>query len=99
MSEASAYVGLDVHKDTISVAIAEAGRDGEIRLWGRISHTPPSIDNMLKKITARHSTLEFAFEAGPTGFGLYRNLTAKGHVCRVIAPSRHTPQAGRSHQK
>lgn len=46
MSEASAYVGLDVHKDTISVAIAEAGRDGEIRLWGKILHTPPSIDNM-----------------------------------------------------
>ena len=91
MSEASAYVGLDVHKDTISVAIAEAGREGEIRLWGKIPHTLPSIDNMLKKITARHSTLEFAFEAGPTGFGLYRNLSSKGHVCRVIAPSR-TPR-------
>ena len=43
MSEFNAYIGLDVHKDSVSVAIAEAGRDGEVRHWGVIRNTPEAV--------------------------------------------------------
>jgi transposase len=91
MDSLSAYVGLDVHKDSISAAIAEAGRDGEVRFWGSIPNTPESVEALVKRLEARHGDLEFVYEAGPCGYGLYRQLAAKGRVCRVISPS-HTPK-------
>ncbi len=91
MEKLAAYVGLDVHKDTIAVAVAEAERNGEVRSWGAITNTPGSIDKMIQKLRSRYSELEFAHEAGPTGYGLYRSLVAKGLKCKVVAPSR-TPR-------
>ena len=91
MSEFNAYVGLDVHKDSISVAIAEAGRDGEVRQWGVVRNTPDAVARLARKLIERHRAVEFAYEAGPCGYTLYRHLTASGLTCRVIAPSR-TPR-------
>ena len=91
MSEFNAYVGLDVHKDSISVAIAEAGRDGEVRQWGVVRNTPEAVARLARKLVERHRAVEFAYEAGPCGYTLYRHLTASGLTCRVIAPSR-TPR-------
>ena len=91
MPEFHAYVGLDVHKDSISVAIAEAGRDGEVRHWGVIRNTPEAVARLARKLVERHRAVEFAYEAGPCGYTLHRHLTASGLTCRVVAPSR-TPR-------
>ena len=91
MPEFHAYVGLDVHKDSISVAIAEAGRDGEVRHWGVIRNTPEAVARLARKLVERHRAVEFAYEAGPCGYTLHRHLTASGLACRVVAPSR-TPR-------
>ena len=81
------FVGLDVHKSTIAVGIAEAGRGGELRYWGEIAHRRDSIAKLLAKLGERKGELSFCYEAGPTGYGLYRQITAAGHACSVVAPS------------
>ena len=91
MDQFAAFVGLDVHKDSISVAIADSGRDGEVRFWGAIANTAEAIDALTRKIEARHGCVEYVYEAGPCGYGVYRHLSAKGLTCRVISPS-HTPK-------
>ena len=86
MKEFSKYIGLDVHKDTIAVSIAEAGRI-KARFYGTIPNTSAAVSSLLKKINPDGEVLEFCYEAGPCGFGLYRQLTASGHQCQVIAPT------------
>lgn len=86
MKEFSKYVGLDVHKDTIAVSIADAGRS-KARYYGTIKHSDQAVSGLLKKINPEGEVLEICYEAGPCGYGLYRQLIASGHECRVIAPS------------
>jgi transposase len=81
------YVGLDVHKETITVVIAEEGRDGEIRSHGTFENTPASVDKLIKRLGKSGQTLHFCYEAGCCGYGLHRQITAAGHLCDVIAPS------------
>src|SRR5580698_1226239 len=82
-----AYVGLDTSKLHNAVAIAEAGRDGEVRYLGEIDDTVEATARLVRKLSARHAHLTFCYEAGPTGYGLYRQLTELGHECIVAAPS------------
>ena len=82
-----AYVGLDTSKLRNAVAIAQAGRDGEIRYLGEIDNTPATTARLVRKLAKQHSVLRFAYEAGPTGYGLYRQITNLGHDCLVAAPS------------
>ena len=82
----SAYVGLDVHKDTIAVAVARAGRDAPEYL-GEIRNDVVSVDRLLKKLTPDGEVLSFCYEAGPCGYGLYHQVTGFGHDCAVVAPS------------
>jgi transposase len=81
------FVGLDVHKSAISVAIAVGERGGEVRHWGTIQNRPDHIRKMVEKIGGDGRELHFCYEAGPCGYGLYRQLTDLGHACAVVAPS------------
>ena len=81
------FIGLDVHKAKIAVAIAEEGRNGDVRSYGSIDNTPAAIAKLLKKLGEEGSTLHWCYEAGGCGYGVYRQITEAGHVCDVIAPS------------
>ena len=81
------YVGLYVAKARHAVAVAEGGRQGEVRYHGEIDADPASVRPMVARLEKRRRTLHFCYEAGPTGYGLYRQLTAMGHRCTVVAPS------------
>ncbi|MGD6858339.1 IS110 family transposase [Bacillus infantis] len=85
MQDTIKYVGLDVSKEKIAVAIAEEGR-AEPRYWGLIPHTPEAVKKLMKKLGSPE-TLRVCYEAGPTGYPLYRLLLTMGIQCSVIAPS------------
>lgn len=92
------YVGLDVHKDTLVVAIAEGGRDGEVRLYGTIANDLGALEKLLRKLGGDGVRLHVVYEAGPTGYVIYRRLQQLGIACIVVAPSR-TPQPKGPRQK
>ncbi len=85
MKDTIKYVGLDVSKEKIAVAIADEGRENP-RYFGVITNTPEAIRKLVKKLDGPH-TLRFCYEAGPTGYPLYRQFLALGIHCDVIAPS------------
>ena len=122
MKKFSKYIGLDVHKETISVAgscekmlgqsaahllspceserlspalvtvpifsqlpVAEE-RGGEPRYWGEIKNRPEEVRRLLLRLDGPDPRLQFCYEAGPRGYGLYRQLVAAGHACAVVAP-------------
>ena len=90
MQKAITYVGLDVHKDSIVVSLAEAGLRGrlrEVREYGKILNTPAALKAMATKLAASGNELRFCYEAGPCGYGVQRQLSAMGHHCAVVAPS------------
>ncbi len=87
MKKTLKYVGLNVHKNSITIAIADDGRNQEIRKYGTIVNNITSIDKFLRKMISDGSKPTFAYEAGPCGYGLYRYLTDKGYDCMVVAPS------------
>ncbi|WP_242513225.1 IS110 family transposase [Halochromatium salexigens] len=91
----AAYIGLDVHKETIAVAVAEPGRD-EPLYRGEIANTPKKVERLIAQLSEAYDggLLLFCYEAGPCGYGLYRQLIASGHDCEVVAPSLIPQKAG-----
>jgi len=81
------YIGLDVHKETIAVALAEAGKRNEVREYGKIANTPAAVKALVAKLARNGHELRFCYEAGPCGYGIQRQLTASKHDCIVVAPS------------
>lgn len=86
------HVGLDVHKDSITVAAADPGRE-KARLIGKVAHDLPKLLKVLARL-GPPAELHVVYEAGPTGYGLQRALAARGYSCEVIAPSKMPRQAG-----
>lgn len=83
-----AYIGLDVHQDTIAVAVARPGRSAP-EDWGEIRHTAKAIAKLVARLSAAFDgqVLLFCYEAGPCGYALHRRLLGLGHACEVVAPS------------
>jgi hypothetical protein len=81
------FVAFDVAKKKHAVAIAEGGRTGEVRFLGDVENSPLPIERTIKRLADRYDRLHVCFEAGPTGYGLYRQIQALGHECMVVAPA------------
>jgi transposase len=78
---------LDTSKLRNAVAVAEGGRGGEVRYLGEIDNTPAATAKLVRKLSKKYAPLTFCYEAGPTGYGLHRQLRSLGYECLVVAPS------------
>ena len=87
------YVGLDVHKDTIAVGVAFPGRE-KPTYWGEVGNSAGAVSKLVKRLGEYGAVLSFCYEAGPCGYGLYRQLRELGQVCDVVAPSLIPRKAG-----
>lgn len=86
MKQCSKFIGLDAHKETIAVAVAD--HDGsKPRFFGEIPNTPDAVKKLLTSVSPQGEVVSFCYEAGPCGYGLYRQITSAGHACDVVAPS------------
>ncbi len=83
--DSTLYVGLDVHKDSITVAYAVGMSD--VELFGKVGTMQIDVDWMCKRLQQKARYICFVYEAGPCGYGLYRRLVDKGFDCMVCAPS------------
>ncbi len=92
--EHTTFIGLDVHKASISVAVAQCLRGGEVRHLGSVPNRPDHIRKLVEKLAAAGAPLHFCYEAGPCGYGLHRQLVELGHDCIVVAPSLIPVKAG-----
>lgn len=93
MFQYSKYVGMDVHKESIAVAIADT-RTEEPRYYGEIPNNARTIERLVRKLSPHGEVIAFCYEAGPCGYGIYRQITGIGHDCIVVAPSLIPKKAG-----
>jgi transposase len=96
MKTITLHLGLDVHKDSITIAIAQPGPKGEVRLFGTITNDLGRLEHALGRIRKAHpeAQLEVAYEAGPCGFVIARRLQQLKVPCLVAAPSLIPKQPG-----
>ncbi|MGW8186954.1 MAG: IS110 family transposase [Desulfobacterales bacterium] len=94
MTDNSTFIGMDVHKNSIDIAIAQSGRKGHLRHYGKIEGTLAALDKAIGKLVRQGDRPHFVYEAGPCGYQIYRHLTAQGFECTVVAPSMVPKQNG-----
>lgn len=88
------FVGIDVAKARNAIAVADGERGGEVRFLGEVDSSSDSMRRVVQRLAAKHKHMHFCYEAGPTGYGLYRLITSLGHPCTVVAPSLIPRKAG-----
>ncbi len=81
------FVGMDLSKSRIAIVLAEAGGAREARFLGEIEASEASVTKLVRRLSAKYGKPTFCYEAGPTGYDLYRLIGEFGHECRVVAPS------------
>ena len=86
MSKSIKSIGMDVHRDSIAVAIADS-TGGEARFLGEVVPTAEGLRGLVNRLVTKGTQLSFCYEAGPCGYGLYRTLKQWGHECSAVAPS------------
>lgn len=89
-----AFIGIDTAKLRNAVAVAEAGRNGEVRYLGEVNTSAVAMRKLVARLAAKYTKLTFCYEAGPTGYGLHRLIESLGHTCLVVAPSLVPKKAG-----
>lgn len=96
MSDISIFVGLDVHKDSIDIALVECDRKATVRFYGTVGGDLADLEKAVRRIRKAHpiSVFHFVYEAGPCGYDIYRYLTRAGYECMVVAPSMIPKRSG-----
>jgi transposase len=88
MERATRFVGMDVHKDTIVVAVTATGEVGKATAYGTFPNTAAALETLVKRLRqAGDGPIKFCYEAGPCGYGVHRTLSRMGEDCMVVAPS------------
>jgi transposase len=88
MEQSTRFIGMDVHKETIVVAVTATGDVGKATPYGTFPNTAAALENLIKRLRqAGSGPLKFCYEAGPCGYGVHRSLTRLGEDCMVVAPS------------
>lgn len=87
VSTRKTFVGMDVHKESIDVTIAEEGSQGEVRHFGTIGGDLEAVAKLVRRLRRQDRELYFVYEAGPFGFEICRFLRAQGLACSVVSPS------------
>jgi transposase len=88
------FIGMDVHKKTITIAIADEGRQNQPRIYGTIANDLDALNKFCRKMVSTSTQIHFVYEAGPCGYGIYRHLNKKGFDCMVAAPSMIPKKSG-----
>ena len=94
--EHTRFIGLDIHKQRISIAVAESGRTGSVEYLGEIANDPDAINKLCDRLGRSCKPLAFCYEAGPCGYGVHRQLTSLGHRCDVVGGVADSEEAWRS---
>jgi transposase len=88
MEQPTRFIGMDVHKDTIVVAVTTAGDTGKATPYGTLPNSSAALEKLIGRLRqAGGGSLKFCYEAGPCGYGVHRTLTRLGEECMVVAPS------------
>lgn len=87
MVQTEAFVAFDTAKARNFVAIADAGRDGEVRCLGEFENSDAATRKLVNQLSKKYERLSFCYEAGPTGYGLFRLIQSLGRESRAFAHS------------
>lgn len=88
------FIGMDVHKNSITIAIADQDGRGPARSYGTINNDFDALNRFCRKMVSTASRLNFVYEAGPCGYNIHRYLTKSGFDCMVAAPSMIPKKSG-----